>query len=133
MLAKPLPLYPTYVELNEFDNTDYPEVIKFIENDKPWFSTHWHWGKSFLQYIGRNKSEHTYDRFRNDVEKFLLWAFLIKNKPIDEFRKTDILDYADFCWQPPVSWISINKGVRLYWGDFPIKTKQSTDFSIICI
>ncbi len=33
-------------------------------------ATLWGWGKSFLEYTGRNKSTHTYDRFRNEIEKF---------------------------------------------------------------
>lgn len=99
-------LYPTYQELCEFDFSDYPELSTFINDvNQPWRLTLWQWGKSFLEYTGRNKSVHTYDRFRNEVEKFLLWAFLIKNTPIDEYRKSDILEYADFCWKPPVTWI----------------------------
>ena len=69
-------------------------------------------GKVFLTYIGRNKSEHTYDRFRNDVERFLLWSFIEKKKPIVELRKSDFLEYADFCWQPPVSWIGTSNQER---------------------
>ncbi|WP_269621279.1 hypothetical protein [Zhongshania sp. BJYM1] len=26
---------------------------------------------------------------------------------MDQLRKSDILDYADFCWQPPTSWICL--------------------------
>jgi site-specific recombinase XerD len=66
---------------------------------------HWLWGVDFLNYIGRNKSEHTYNRFRNETERFLTWIFLIKKEPMDGLRKKDILEYADFCWKPPVAWI----------------------------
>ena len=68
---------------------------------------HWRWGLSFLNYIGRNKSEHTYNRFRNEVERFLTWVFMVKMKPIDTLRKQDILEYVDFCWKPPVSFIGL--------------------------
>jgi len=110
------PLYPTYTELKELSLSDYPTLNKFLNtNNKTWWNTHWSWGKSFLAYTGRNKSIHTYDRFRNEIEKFLLWSYLIKNSPVDDLRKSDILEYADFCWQPPVSWIGTsNQGVRLY-------------------
>ena len=110
--SKPFPLYPTYTDLIEFDESDYPEITHFLSNNPPWYSTHWDWGKSFLLYTGRNKSIHTYDRFRNEVEKFLLWAFLEKKSSIDELRKTDILEYIDFCWQPPISWIGFNNHER---------------------
>ena len=99
------PLYPTFFELPHFDFEDYPQLNEFIHQGPAWRLNHFNWGKSFLEFTGRNKSEHTYDRFRNEIERFLLWAFIVKQKPIDEFRKTDILEYADFCWQPPVNWI----------------------------
>jgi len=108
----PAPLYPTYLELLELELNDYPVLDDFLKVHPEWCSTHWQWGKAFLEYTGRNKSIHTYDRFRNEIEKFLLWSFLEKKKPIDEFRKTDILEYADFCWKPPVSWIGTSSQER---------------------
>jgi site-specific recombinase XerD len=111
--AKPRPLYPSYAELCELSLDDYPDINGFLDStDKPWCITIWQWGKSFLEYTGRNKSVHTYDRFRNEIEKFILWSFLIKKSPIDEYRKSDILEYADFCWKPPVSWIGTSNQER---------------------
>jgi hypothetical protein len=106
-ISKPSPLYPIYAEMRGIKLRDYPIINDLIKSktSEVWWSTHWSWGKSFLEYIGRNKSSHTYDRFRNEIEKFLLWSFLEKKTPIDELRKSDILEYADFCWKPPVSWI----------------------------
>ena len=99
------PLFPTYIELRDISLDDYPQLQKFITEMSDWQKEHWNWGKIFLEYTGRNKSEHTYVRFRNEVERFLLWSFLIKESPIDGFKKSDILEYADFCWKPPVKWI----------------------------
>ena len=111
--AKLIPLFPTYNELIELELSDYPQLLQFINDpSQPWRLTLWQWGKSFLEYTGRNKSVHTYDRFRNEVEKFLLWAYLVKQSPIDEYRKSDILDYADFCWKPPVAWIGSSNQER---------------------
>jgi len=104
-VTSPTPLYPSYVELKQLIQHDYPQLQHYLKDKPSWCSTHWDWGKNFLNYIGRNKSEHTYTRFRNEIERFLLWSFTVKEKPIDDYRKSDILDYADFCWQPPVSWI----------------------------
>jgi len=108
----PVPLYPTYIELNEFELADYPKLNDFISTMPVWSLNQWQWGKVFLEYTGRNKSVHTYDRFRNEIEKFLLWSFLIKKSPIDEMRKNDILEYADFCWKPPVTWIGTSNQER---------------------
>jgi|TARA_B110000908_G_scaffold172267_1_gene238685 site-specific recombinase XerD len=112
LLNKPVPLYPTYLDLRDFDFDDYPELDKIFLANEPWWLEQFNWGKLFLTYIGRNKSAHTYDRFRNDVERFLLWSFIEKKKPIDQLRKSDLLEYADFCWQPPVDWIGTSNHER---------------------
>lgn len=104
---KPFPLYPTYAELKELDLSHYPDLKEFLGSGQPWRQQHWQWGLDFLLYIGRNKSEHTFARFRNETERFLLWLFLCKDQPMDGLRKADILTYADFCWKPPVDWIGL--------------------------
>ena len=106
-IPEPAPLYPTYDELNEIDFNEFQELKSFLSSDEPWWLQHWKWGHEFLRYIGRNKSEHTYIRFRGETERFLLWAFLINETPIDRLGKSDILEYADFCWHPPESWICL--------------------------
>jgi site-specific recombinase XerD len=115
--SKPVPLYPTYSELLDFNLADYPEIKDFLGLGQSWRKKHWLWGFDFLKYIGRNKSEHTYTRFRNEIERFLLWAFIVSDKPIDGYRKTSILEYADFCWRPPVQWIGLVNYERFEFRD----------------
>jgi len=102
-----VPLFPIYNELKNINLSGYPQLNDLLNQNETWFKKYWLWGQEFLVYIGRNKSEHTFSRFRNEVERFLLWTFLIKEKPMDELRKADILEYADFCWQPPLTWICL--------------------------
>ncbi len=104
---KAIALYPTYAELTNIDFDEYVDLNQFLNSGESWWRTHWSWGQEFLSYIGRNKSEHTFTRFRNETERFLLWVFLFKLKPMDQLRKADILEYADFCWQPPETWICL--------------------------
>lgn len=104
-VAKPVALYPAYCALTTIDFAEYSDLKRFLNSGQSWWQTHWAWGQEFLSYIGRNKSEHTYTRFRNETERFLLWVFLFKEKPLEQLRKADILEYADFCWQPPAEWI----------------------------
>src|SRR5688572_23950072 len=106
-IPNPVPLYPTHEHLKHLDFSDYPDLKRFLASGETWWMNHWLWGQEFLNYIGRNKSEHTFTRFRNETERFLLWIFLVKGQPMDQLRKSDILDYADFCWQPPTNWICI--------------------------
>ncbi len=129
-IPKPIPLYPSYTEIQKLiksptNLSDYPELELFLNSSPDWKKVHWRWGLDFLSYTGRNKSEHTFIRFRNEIERFLLWAFLIKEKSIDELRKTDILEYADFCWKPPVSWIGYINANRFVYrnGRYTVNTK----------
>ncbi len=108
----PIPLYPVLDEIQSLNLAEFPEVDAFLNEDQTWRRQHWAWGLEFLKYVGRNKSEHTYARFRSEIEKFLLWVFLVKKSPMDGLRKADILEYADFCWKPPVSWIGLASADR---------------------
>lgn len=154
-IPNPIPLFPTYTELKDMRLDEYPGVQQFLvypgdgnklSEDQIGLEKkrhlHWGWGVDFLKYTGRNKSEHTYTRFRNEVERFLVWCFLIKQKPLDELRKNDILDYADFCWQPPVSWISTANVDRFeyrngfyhinkHWAPYRLKLDKNKDLSAL--
>jgi len=130
----PIPLFPGYTELLKLDDSEYPNLnssLKMLSEEISDVSEQWHWAQGFLLFIGRNKSEHTYIRFRTEVEKFLLWTFLVKKQSLVEFRKTDILDYADFCWKPPTNWISTTTKDRfvLKQGHF-ISNKSWRPFKI---
>src|SRR5690606_18241831 len=105
--SAPVALFTTYDNLKEFDIKDYPDLEELLAEGEVWRKNTWSWAKEFLLYIGRNKSAHTYTRFRSELEKFLLWAMLVDNKPIDSLKKTDILTYVEFTWQPPLNWICV--------------------------
>ena len=137
-ISKPIPLFPPLSQLDSVSLSDYPQVDKFLQSGPDWWLQHWQWALGFLKYIARAKSEHTFGRFRNETERFLIWAFLVKKKPIDDYRKADILDYADFCWKPPGSWIGLESHdrfvsidgyfeVNTYWLPFRIRTTKKTD------
>ncbi|WP_197481410.1 hypothetical protein, partial [Oleiphilus sp. HI0086] len=84
-----IPLFPAYNELKDFDWRDYPQLDQFFNDNPKWCREHWDWAREYLIFLGRNKSEHTYIRFRSDIEKFLLWSFLVAEKPAVDFRKND--------------------------------------------
>lgn len=115
-IPNPIPLYPALAEMKGISAKDYPQLESFLSTGPDWRRQHWQWGLDFLRYIGRNKSEHTFSRFRSELERYLLWVFLFKEKPLDGFRKADVLEYADFCWKPPVTWISHASADRFIWG-----------------
>lgn len=85
-IPTPVPLYPTLEEIHELNLSEYPTVCEFLNHGQSWRKQHWSWGLEFLKYVGRNKSEHTYARFRSETERFLLWVFLVKECPMDTLR-----------------------------------------------
>ncbi len=119
-----IPMFPVYNELKHLSFSDYPQLEASFNAMNEWQQTHWLWGKQFLEYIGRNKSSHTYTRFRNEIERFLLWAIYIKDQAIDSFKKSDILDYADFCWRPPVKWIGTSNQDRFKFENAYFKSNH---------
>ncbi len=121
-IPKPIPLFPTYEELMDYEPSAYPEVETFLDAGPAWRRQHWGWGVEFLKFIGRNKSEQTYTRFRTEAERFLLWAFQVKHMPIDEYKKKVILEYADFLWKPDIDWIGTQLSDRyiLVGGTFQV-------------
>lgn len=134
MLSKsemPVALYPSHIQLQEIVLNDYPTLNEFLSGSESWRTNHWQWGKEFLLYIARNKSEHTFTRFRNEVERFLLWLFMSKKMPMDTLKKADILDYADFCWQPPTHWINtVNVEKFLFNNGFYEQNPQWAPFKL---
>jgi site-specific recombinase XerD len=111
----PIPLFPTYEELKSFSWDEHLDLKTYFNDLPDWCLVHWEWAKQFLLQIGRNKSNHTYLRFRSEVEKFLLWSFVISAKPVDSFNKKDMLDYSDFFFKPQQSWIgfvNVDKFIR---------------------
>lgn len=141
-IPAPVPLYPLSDDLAKLNLADYPELAQFLTSGPDWWRCHWSWGQEFLSYIGRNKSAHTFLRFRTETERFLLWAFLIKQQPVDQLKKADILQYADFCWAPPANWICVgnyekylfNNGafcINPAWAPFKLKpTKHAPNDTV---
>jgi len=117
----PVPLFPSQEELKHISNNSYPELYSFLGAQDEHNQSAWSWAKAYLLYVARTKSDHTYTRFRSEIEKFLLWAFLIKKKDITSFRKADILDFADFCWKPPVDWICLANYEKFVFSDGAFK------------
>ncbi|MEX1213482.1 tyrosine-type recombinase/integrase [Saccharospirillum sp.] len=106
-IPKPVPLFPSYEELSDFNWGSYPDLKVHLDQLPDWCAVQWGWATDFLLYVGRNKSDHTFTRFRSEVEKFLLWVNLVTQKRVDTLRKSDVLDYAEFFFKPPQSWIGL--------------------------
>lgn len=84
--------------------------------------------KEFLSSYSK-RSQDTYDKFRGDAERLLLWAWLIQKKSVVGLRRRDLEEYTDFVAKPDSRWqadvtarrfLSVN-GIRVpnqHWRPF---------------
>ncbi|BCE01861.1 tyrosine-type recombinase/integrase [Marinicellulosiphila megalodicopiae] len=117
-LNHPFPLFDSHKRFADAQDQDYPDTQKLL---KPIFASdsnkyeHWLWTKEYLQFIARHKATGTFDRFRNECERFLLWCWCFKSdKTLSQLNKIDILEYADFLWSPPKAWIGQDANARRF-------------------
>ncbi|ARU56788.1 site-specific recombinase, phage integrase family protein [Oleiphilus messinensis] len=59
----------------------------------------------FLLLYSR-KSEATFNRFRNEIERFLIWSWSSPGKSVIQLKRADIENYINLCWSPPPAWIN---------------------------
>ncbi len=87
---------------------DNPTVKAFVESccdSVPQAMDDYRFTKEFLQSKGR-RNEATYNLFRGETEKFLLWSWLINKKSVVQLKRRDLESYIDFVNKPPHYWIS---------------------------
>ncbi|WP_024612142.1 tyrosine-type recombinase/integrase [Pseudoalteromonas sp. TB64] len=87
-------------------NSEYPELASFIQEIGLTVTE----SKAdlvflyqFLYVYGR-KSEATYSRFRNELERFHLWSWLVAEKSVFNLKREDIEAYVDFMVEPDKAW-----------------------------
>ncbi|WOH38397.1 tyrosine-type recombinase/integrase [Thalassotalea fonticola] len=117
---------------------DNPNVKIFVEQASqtvPDALEDYRYTKEFLQSKGR-RNEATYNLFRGETEKFLLWSWLIAKKSVVQLKRRDLETYIDFINKPPHYWISDNvyrrfdnrNGIRDInpdWRPFAIKIPKA--------
>ena len=59
----PIALFPGLADFSNLAISDYPDLQSFLADGPDWRMAHWRWGYEFLNFIGLNKSEHTFGRF----------------------------------------------------------------------
>ncbi|MBE0370160.1 tyrosine-type recombinase/integrase [Pseudoalteromonas aurantia] len=90
-------LIQEYPELNAYLSTlnhDVPSALEDIE-----------FLYQFLYVYGR-KSEATFNRFRNELERFYLWSWNFKQMSVFDLRREDIEAYVEFVVDPDSNWVS---------------------------
>ena len=92
--------------------------------------------RTFLRAFSDNSL--TFTSYRTHVERLLLWALLIKQKPFGELKRQDAEDYLEFCRNPPSSWVGpITRGrfvssdhSESTWGEPVMPNEKWRPFSL---
>ncbi|AXQ99845.1 tyrosine-type recombinase/integrase [Pseudoalteromonas piscicida] len=112
---------------------EYPELERFLASHGKSLPVHseLQFLFQFLYVYGR-KSEATFNRFRNELERFYLWSWLVAEKSVFELKREDVEAYVDFVVEPDKAWTQTsvqwrykqNQGIRQVnenWRPFVIK------------
>lgn len=139
----PHPLFNTYKEfINHTDDEPdpcLPLVMSYLAN----FDTQLKPMGGFDAVSGFLRSysnvEATFVSYRTHAERLLLWALLIRKRPLMELRRADAEAYLAFCISPPTDWlgpvtrsrfhiVASDRGSRLCpnprWHPFSVRTRN---------
>ncbi|AZZ96016.1 tyrosine-type recombinase/integrase [Pseudoalteromonas sp. R3] len=88
--------------------TEYPDIANFLTNEV--FDPHCCKNDlaflyQFLYVYGR-KSEATFNRFRNEIERFYLWSWTIKQASVFDLKREDIEAYVEFVVETSDDWVA---------------------------
>lgn len=117
--------------------SEYPQVSSFITTltaQIPSISSEFRCAFDFLKNKSK-KSEQTYNSFRSDVEKLLLWTWNVAGKSLSELSESDIHSFLEFYLNPSKNWCSLNKYSKFSinngsykanedWKPFVVKKKE---------
>ena len=79
------------------------------------FSEEYYAACGFLTTL--NAIPNTFKSYRRDVERFLLWCWVEKQKSCLNMRQSDALEFIKFIESPPAEWIGQNVSLRFKNSD----------------
>ena len=59
-----------------------------------------------------NGSKATFNSYRREVERLLLWSWYVKSSPSTHLRRDEIEEFIHFCMAPPEDWIGTKNVAR---------------------
>ncbi|TLX48190.1 integrase [Pseudoalteromonas phenolica] len=86
--------------------TEYPELesqLTALNSKHDFIISDYEFLLKFLYVYGR-KSEATFNRFRNEIERFYLWSWHFTKSSVFNLKREDIEAYVDFMVKPEKAW-----------------------------
>lgn len=103
-----------------FDTSDYladqleslsghPTLAEFLQQKPEGVALDWRQSALFLHRHAATPG--SYSRFRGEVQRFLSFIWLVREKTLPELTGDDIDAYMEFLKKPPASWSTVNEKV----------------------
>lgn len=109
MATRPQPLFDTYDRFLDLHFmslcAERADVRAFLDGCSPEArpAESYQAVRGFLKSYAGNEA--TFTSYRTHVERLLLWALLLANKPLLELRRRDAEAFMEFCLNPPADWV----------------------------
>nr|WP_179291883.1 site-specific integrase [Pseudomonas fragi] len=108
-MPAPYPLFNTYKEFVNHTRDEPDPCLPLVMNYLANFDAHLKSVDGFEAVRGFLRSysnvEATFVSYRTHAERLLLWALLIRKKPLMELRRADAEAFLEFCMAPHVGWL----------------------------
>lgn len=137
---RPIPLIDTHKKFVRSDACEYEEdrpfLTEYLDHFKDQFDARADYDavRNFLK--SNSGTETTFNNYRTQVERLLLWAWNKQGKSFLTFRRSDVEAFMDFCQKPDKSWVSTSIANRFVlvdgvyepnaeWRPFAMRTEKS--------
>ncbi|WP_256679083.1 site-specific integrase [Pseudomonas sp. MWU12-2323] len=143
---RPIPLIDTHKKFTRSEAGEYeddrPFLTEYLNHFKNQFDARADYD-AVRRFLKSNSGvETTFNNYRTQVERLLLWAWNKRGMSFLSFRRSDVEAFMDFCRKPDASWISTSIKSRflqvdgLYepnpeWRPFHMRTEKSNAKSAI--
>jgi integrase len=107
---RPIPLIDTHKQFVRSDASEYeddrPFITEYLDRFQAQFNARADY-EAVRQFLRSNSGAvTTFNNYRTQVERLLLWAWNVRGKSFLSFRRSDVEDFMDFCKKPDPAWVS---------------------------
>jgi integrase len=137
----PIPLFDTHAAFTRSSELEYEDDRPFLRRYMDGFQSKfdaradYYAVRKFLK--SNSRVETTFNNYRTQVERLLLWAWVKRGKSILQFLRSDVEDFMDFCCNPDPAWIGTSIKSRFIlvqgvyepnpeWRPFTMRTAKAT-------
>ncbi|WP_236691307.1 hypothetical protein [Pseudomonas amygdali] len=109
MSIAPKPLFETYESFLDQDFSENTSAVACVRDYLASFSDTLNSKRGYLTVRlflrAYSDNSQTFNSYRTQIERLLLWALIVREKPLHELKRQDVEDYLEFCRNPPRSWV----------------------------